>query len=260
MTGADPRIAPVEDNILFFVDRVLTEGPDWLIDRSGPHVSAYSSDKAFPLFNVVVGARVDEGDGGELASKVGSEFIARGLPWMWWTTPSHTTPELEEVLAELGLVREEVPGMHANLGTEPELAQDIEVAEVPADNPDFGHVLIKGFELPEFVLRPMQDFLGSLGPGEQIVVVGSLRGQAAGVATGLVSGETIGIYNVTTLAEHRGRGVGTAVTAAIMHEGKRRGCTQAILHTSAMGRRVYERLGFEVVCPTAHWVWTPRTK
>lgn len=257
MTGVDPRIAPVEDNILFFVDRVRDDGPDWLIDRSRPFVSAYSSEVAFPLFNVVMGARVDRFEGHDLAVSVGREFIGRGVPWMWWTTPSYTSPELEEALAGQGLVREDVPGMYVDLDSVPELPGDIEIAEVPVDYPDFRHGLIRGFGLPEFVFGPMQDFLGSFSSAEHVAMVARVDGRVVGVATGLITGETIGIYNVATLVDYRGRGVGSAVTTAIMHEGRSRGCRNAILHASAMGQSVYERLGFEVVCPTTHWVWMP---
>jgi GNAT superfamily N-acetyltransferase len=257
MSSADPRIDPVEDNLVFFVDRVRKEGPDWVTDRSRPLVPAYSSEVAFPLFNLVAGARVALREAGELADSVGREFVARGLPWMWWTTPSYTSSELEDALAGLGLAREDVPGMYAELDAVPEMEGDIELGEVPVEDPGFGQTLIDGFGLPGFVLGPIQDFLGSFSPAEQVAVAAREDGRTVGVATGLMTDETIGIYNVATLADYRGRGIGSAVTTAVMSEGRERGCTNAILHTSAMGRSVYERLGFVMVCPTTQWVWMP---
>lgn len=257
MSGRDPRIAPVEDNILLFVDGVRAGGPDWLSDRGHPFVSAYSSDVAFPFFNVVAGAKMDLVDEAELAESVGEEFIGRGVPWMWWTTPSHTSPELEGVLADLGLTPEDTPGMYAELDSVTELLGDIELAEVPVDDPDFCRVLVEGFELPDFVLGPIGELLGTFDEAEQVAVLARVDGEAAGVATGLIAGATVGVYNVATLAEFRGRGVGSATTSAVLSESRRRGCSHAILHTSPMGRGVYERLGFEVVCPTTQWLWTP---
>lgn len=54
---------------------------------------------------------------------------------MWWTTPSYTSLELEGALAGLGLVREDVPGMYAELDTVPDPGSDVEIAEVPVDDP-----------------------------------------------------------------------------------------------------------------------------
>jgi len=259
MTG-DERVAPVEDNIVFFVERICDRGPDWVVDRSQPHAKAYSSQVEFPLFNLVAGARVDGMDpnaAGELARAVVSEFTGRRVPWMWWTTPSHTSPDLEHALSSWGLEPESVPGMYADLEVIPDPKVDIETHDVPVHDQGFGEAFIDGFGLPEFILKPMQGLLDSFDTSEQVVMVASIEGHAVGVASGLITGDTIGIYNVATLPEHRGHGVGSAVTRAVMQEGKDRGCTSAILHTSPMGRGVYERLGFEVVCATTHWVWMP---
>lgn len=212
---------------------------------------------AFPLFNLVAGARLDPNGAGEVAVEVAGEFIARGLPWMWWTTPSHTSQELEDALIGLGLVAADTPGMHAELDSVPAAEASLEAVEVSVDDPDFGRVFIEGFGLPEFVLEPLQDLLRLFETEEQVAVLVRADGRPAGVASGLFLGDTIGIYNVTTLDEHRGRGVGSAATAAVMRAGAERGCTNAILHSSEMGRGVYHRLGFREVCATTQWVWEP---
>ncbi len=258
--ASDPRIAPVEDNIVFFVESICSSGPDWIVDRSDQTVTAYSSEVSFPLFNVVTGAQVVGGDSSttsEAVRTVVSEYTNRGLPWMWWTTPSHTTSEVEGILAHAGMISESVPGMYAELAGLRDPDPVVETLQVPARDAAFGDVFIRGFGLPEAILDPVQDFLGSFDDEEHVVVVATDGGRAVGCATGLIANDTIGIYNVATLPDARGRGVGTAVTLAVMQTGKERGCKNAILHTSPMGRGVYERLGFEVVCPTTHWVWSP---
>jgi GNAT superfamily N-acetyltransferase len=59
--------------------------------------------------------------------------------------------------------------------------------------------------------------------------------QTAGVA---------GIYWVATLASHRGRGLGEALTWAAVRGGMLQGCRAASLQASAMGAPVYGRMGF----------------
>jgi GNAT superfamily N-acetyltransferase len=53
-----------------------------------------------------------------------------------------------------------------------------------------------------------------------------------------------GVYGVGTVSSHRRRGLGAAVTLAVLHEGVHRGCDLAFLNPSDEGYGVYAALGF----------------
>jgi ribosomal protein S18 acetylase RimI-like enzyme len=53
-----------------------------------------------------------------------------------------------------------------------------------------------------------------------------------------------GIYNVTTAAHARRRGLGGALTARLLHDAVARGCKTASLQSSQMAERVYAAAGF----------------
>src|SRR5581483_3546389 len=53
-----------------------------------------------------------------------------------------------------------------------------------------------------------------------------------------------GVYNVATMPDYRGRGIGPAMTDHAVRRGAGRGCVMAGLQASDMGRPVYERMGF----------------
>ena len=53
-----------------------------------------------------------------------------------------------------------------------------------------------------------------------------------------------GIYNVGTLEHARRRGLGTALTAAQVHDARGRGCRTASLQSTPMAERVYTAVGF----------------
>jgi len=76
------------------------------------------------------------------------------------------------------------------------------------------------------------------------VFIGRLDGVPVSCSLLAVSGQTAGVYNVATSPDHRGKGYGAALTWAVIEEGARRGCTQAILQASALGYPVYRRMGF----------------
>jgi GNAT superfamily N-acetyltransferase len=66
------------------------------------------------------------------------------------------------------------------------------------------------------------------------------------VATGLAFDHEgdCGIYNVSTLAPARRRGIGTALTARLLQSAAARGCTTATLQSTPMAERVYAAVGF----------------
>ena len=69
--------------------------------------------------------------------------------------------------------------------------------------------------------------------------------------------EVAGIYFVATLPEARGKGIGTHVTQTALEDAQKLGYRVAILQTSAMGKNVYQRLGFQECCPLEIYLWQP---
>jgi ribosomal protein S18 acetylase RimI-like enzyme len=67
-----------------------------------------------------------------------------------------------------------------------------------------------------------------------------------GVATALAFdlGDDCGIYNVGTLEHARRRGLGTALTARLLHDARARGRRTASLQATAMAERLYAAIGF----------------
>ena len=57
-------------------------------------------------------------------------------------------------------------------------------------------------------------------------------------------GDDCRIYNIGTLAQARRRGLGSAVTALLLHDALARGCQTASLQSTEMAERVYATVGF----------------
>jgi len=82
------------------------------------------------------------------------------------------------------------------------------------------------------------------------VVVAEAGGELAGVAAGAVFGATGWVGGVAVVPAHRRAGLGGALTAAIVESLEAAGVATVLLHATALGRPVYERLGF--VAETAY--------
>lgn len=255
----DPRVAPVEDNMLSFMAAMASQ-PRFEREPGDDIVAAYS-DIAYPLFNTVSGARFAPDVATERTRELVTSYVERGLPFLWWLTPSTTSPELEAELAGAGMVRGEIPGMHAALDAPmtPALPDDVELVEVPThvQPQPFIDTMIAGFGMPTELVEEFTLLLAGFSDGQLVNVIATVDGLAAATGSAWLDGTTVGLYNIATLNERRGRGLGYALTARLMDLARERGCTDAVLHASEQGRPVYERLGFTHVCDVPQYVWLP---
>jgi len=104
-------------------------------------------------------------------------------------------------------------------------------------------------ELPDEVASVFAHPRSVLSPLTAAVVARDDRGRPVAGAFTAVSHFAAGVGFVGTVEAARGRGLGTAVTAAVMRLGFAMGAECAILQASPMGRAVYARMGFrEVSC------------
>ena len=253
----DPRTAAVAANPVALFSRV-GELPGFT-PLPGDDVGGFTSDVPFPMLNLVYDVRFSAGEEKQRAHAVLDHLIGRGLPFMWQVTPTTHFDGLEEILAERGLEGDTQPGMHADLAPlHADTPTDLTLETVtPATLATAIEVIAATFEFPGFAFEPMLATFRALDGPHVTHLIARIDEEPVGAGSGFLDGSTLGIYNIATLERARGRGVGTAVTAALMDIGAARGCERAILHSSEMGLPVYRRLGFEEVCQVGTHVWTP---
>lgn len=66
-----------------------------------------------------------------------------------------------------------------------------------------------------------------------------------------------GVYSVATRPAHRGRGFGTALTAAALAAAREQGYDTAVLEPSPSGESMYRRMGFEPLTATLEAIVSP---
>lgn len=120
-------------------------------------------------------------------------------------------------------------------------------------------VACEGFGMPYDVLS---SFFGqaTLDRDRFRLLVGEVDGRPVCTSAWCVTGDTVGIYNVATIESHRKRGLGEAMTWAAVAAGRQahgEAVAVSILQASAMGRPIYERMGYRLVSPYAQWEGQP---
>jgi ribosomal protein S18 acetylase RimI-like enzyme len=218
--------------------------------------------------NAVVRCAADDHTAPALVDEWLAHLRRRRLPGSWHLAPSMRPEGLGEILLAAGF---------ADGGGEPAMAVDLRLADLGQDPSLSGDLVIEvvgdegGLDAYRRVLGdgfgegPKEaDWVASayatigLGPETGWChLVGSVDGQAAATASVFLTGDTAGIYFVSTRPRFRRRGFGAAVTRRAMAEAARLGASRAVLGSSPMGQRVYERLGFRTVFTYRLFEWEP---
>ena len=107
-------------------------------------------------------------------------------------------------------------------------------------------VAAAGFEVPPKQLAALFSPTVAATPGFS-VYVGLAGGRAVSTVTAWTADQTVGIFNVATPPDERGRGYGRAITAHAIREGFKAGANLAWLQASPLGEPVYRALGFRQV-------------
>ena len=162
----------------------------------------------------------------------------------------HVRGDLDELIsaaASYNLTDEgRLPCFAMSRGPVPPPTADLSIERVgPSNWNEFLDATKVGFgmslEMVEGLLAP-----GLVDDDRARLFVGKVDGRAVATAVGIRTGATVGIYNVATVPEARGRGIGTAMTWHVLADAEP-GWDVAVLQASEMGRPVYERMGFKLV-------------
>lgn len=231
----------------------LLEGTRGVASAGEPDITWGMTPMPIGPFNRVVRIRLDPDAADARIREVADRYEAAGVPGTWWIDPTSTPTDLGERLARLGLVPEAVPAMRIDPSAVPDLELPTGVTLSWATDPDAlreaVHLVAAGFGLPEPLGRQMADLMAPLaraGPRVRTVVA-RLDGRAVASAQGIDLGNAVAIYNVATLEPARGRGIGGAVTIAVVRDAIERGARFGVLESSDIGHSVYQRIGFRDV-------------
>jgi len=185
---------------------------------------------------------------------------ATGLPHCLQFRPG-SAPQLDRLAAQRGMTAEDgIPLMVLDDASalSPAARTDALVIRqlAPEEAPLHALTAAPGFG------APVELFLGLITP--QVLslpgvrcYLGEVDGQAVSTCVGVTFDAFVGIFNVATPPEHRGRGYGGAVTARAIADGVAAGATCSWLQASPSGLPVYARLGFRTVESWHCWTAAP---
>jgi GNAT superfamily N-acetyltransferase len=256
-------LLPIETNLFDF----FTEFDMPVMDRRvEDDVTWFTSDVPFPLLNGALNARFAPDVAVRRTHEVLDRLVDHGNPFLWWLTPNTRTAELEQALVERGLVADHpANAMSLDLHSTPVLDEQpppgVTLEPMSDANADeLVLAFLDGFGMEHDLAATFRGLFAA-APTRRVTlhnVLARLDGEPAGAGSVVVSDRTVaGLYDIAVREEARGRGVGRAVTVELMRIGAAQGCSESILHASAMGEPIYASLGFRTVGQVKQYLWTP---
>lgn len=252
----------IEENQRRLFQQFMQHWPGAVCD-SRPGLTHFRSDGSSPLFSAVQSLTETVPDLDALIRELQDEHERHASPLGWLVWPTSSPAPLSERLRQHGFVHAlDMVGMAVDLSelqvqpvppgititeaqTAAEFARWMEPCRIAFEFSDADRA---GYESGLLGLgfggdSPVHHYIAY--DGERPVACSSLY-LDAGVA---------GIYNVATLPEARGRGIGAAITQQPLLVARAMGYRAGILHATPMGAPVYRRLGFRDHYQIGFFAW-----
>ena len=264
--GKASLIAAIEENLVALF-RSTSHCSEFELHDEPDMLWAITNVRSWPLVNSIVRARLDEHSADHAIEAAIQQARSRNVGLMWWVGPSASPKDLCSRLLAHGFVTAgSVSGMAMDLGQLPPdttATADLSVAEVKnvSQLATWSHICAAGFGMPADAEAIWLSWFGSMGIGSDIPIrhyIGWWKGEPVATSTVLFAAGVAGIYNVATLPEARGRGIGAALTIAPLRDALLAGYQVSILQSSEMGLGVYSRIGFQEHCTFNLYAWSDK--
>jgi GNAT superfamily N-acetyltransferase len=217
-------------------------------------------------YNAVIRTRLAEGSDPEaIVARVCAHFRERDLPFMWVVLPLDRPSGYEGHLSRQGLeLVEEATGMSRSLADwSPSgrkfKSEVVTAGEEPAIT-DYDLLIRTYWSVPEADRATIQimnrHWTGGRSPGVRLVAY--VDGKPVGkLFLNLASLPDAAVYGVAVIPEARGRGIASEMLETAMNWAQGVGAMRMVLHSSPMGRPVYEKFGFAAHCPIPIYATAP---
>lgn len=197
----------------------------------------------------------------EILARAETFFAERRRRFLVWIR-AHADEPLERAARERGYLEiDDTPGMVVERRVAPGAVPAVRRVADAAGVRDFAEVCARGyatyglrpdavhasFARPDICLRP-----------DAAAFVAYDGGAPVSAAMVIADGRAAGLYWVATVPEARGRGLGTACTAAATNAGFDLGAPVVVLQASSMGEPIYRRLGYREVT-RYRWLISPES-
>jgi ribosomal protein S18 acetylase RimI-like enzyme len=267
--ASEAELATAVEENLFALFRAMTvlRGSELVEDEGLSYHLAFPSN---PMFKGVWRTRLAPGQAHDAIKRTIAWFKARNAPFFfWWTGPGTAPADLDEHLVAHGLLsmeeqaRQTAPGIRSTTLGAPGMVADLQrmneaaLAQTPpgftieevrdrASLSAFKQVLVESYEMPEGMAHGWVQAAMRVGVGRTPwqLYLGRLDGRPVATHILFKGAGVAGVYGVATVPDARHQGLGGAITLQPLLDARADGYRYAVLFSTEIGIRAYERIGF----------------
>lgn len=214
-----------------------------------------------PWFNGVLSTGVPTADTAESLQTTLAYFRLKDVEAIsWWLEPGVKMNVWANILSQHGFLYDDrTPGMAVDISRlsdhfKPPGSFTLREVQNRAELRTWVETFTTGYGLPSSMTIPFYNLLASLGLDLLIRhYLGYMGNTPVATASLFLASGVAGIYNVATLKEARGMGIGGIMTAHPLRQASSLGYNVGVLQSSEMGYTLYRRLGFEKLCTMDHF-------
>lgn len=230
-----------------------------------PGLRLICSGLDYPTFNTAMLGDPQPIGGGDLddrVSRAAVHFARRGLRWSCWICNDALDMRARKRMHTLFLERGfrplfEPPGMLAERLQAPRYPPaNIHIRQVNDEQTRlaFCHVTSIGFDIPFPISRQVYGSQRAWN-GRLVGYVGFLNGTPVTTTATVTEANAVGVYSVATLPQYQRRGLAETIMRFALEQARQAsGIERTVLQSSAMGLRLYERMGYKTVTRFSVWL------
>ena len=207
-------------------------------------------------YNGVIRTRLDEASAEAAIDDVIGRYRERGVNFMWIAHPTASPGDLGKRLESRGLTLVEVAtcmSLELDGWTGPSPTAEVREVQNDDDLERYAEIIMKYWEVPaddQPHVREMNRYWsGERAPGARFLAFLE-DGEPVGKGYLSLAGPpgVAAIFGMSVVPTARGKGVASAMTAAMLNRACDEGCRRVVLHSSEMAVSLYRRAGFMERC------------
>lgn len=220
-----------------------------------PGVLRLSSSQPADYLNTILRTTLENGHADSRIHEVMASYKAQRASVRWHVWPNSQPADLANLL--------DGHGLHCTRSI-PCMALDLAAMNVPPDPIDHLEMTLVD-DLPalyEWMSPVAYDLffclayeMGLPTTAPVLHFLARYQGEPAATASIYLGAGVAGLYDVVTMPEMRERGIGSALCTMALQTVREMGYRYAVLQSSKMGYRIYQRLGFEEIGRLLHYNW-----
>lgn len=229
----------------------------------GSNLIRWRTPVLHPWFNGVVSIQPPASDAAQEIEETLAYFESHHVPGItWWLGPHLQTTAWDGLLLTHGLqFMSGSPGMAVTLAQLEPMPLPTGLSIRRVENlemlKEWTHIFVAGYGLPAAWESSLFDLVAGMGFDRGwLNSLGYWHGKPVATSSLFLGAGVAGIYNVATIVEARGQGIGAALTLDPLLEARRLGYRAGVLQSSEMGFGIYRRLGFQKLCDMDYYNWT----